>query len=427
MSNSLIGKICTMNIFTDCTVTFNQLAQKDEQPIYFSELRNEFWQPTLTAKGMGVFEIRNGEIITVYCKGELKKYDSEQLRVQCDGNELKTYSEDSDEMGDDAFVEQPVDFSKLKCKSVQVPAVRRTDRKCGYRGVVYQVYYEAACRELVVYESCHWAKHLANHWTHHTMTPVNSAYQAGYRDGHFRTGGIFAGFRDKEVQEIYQKVAVREEFECIWGGKVVQLLPESGSQYIARGHLMANMDGALHTYQRATFMYVNVMPQFQSNNQGNWLTVEKAVRRFAGLYGQHLDIYTGTADIMIYKGVMLYIYTLETTRYFPIMNIFYKIIISKATREAMVVVGVNNVLAEEEGVQKFIFCDDVRDDTGLYTKSLNENARQNVFKGYIYTCKIRDFLYRMKMMDWVEYSEFLEYGLMRLPGYVPNDHSDVMS
>lgn len=44
--------------------------------------------------------------------------------------------------------------------------------------------------------------------------------------------------------------------------------------YLARGHLAAKTDFVLSTEQRATFSYINCVPQWQSFNGGNWNTLE---------------------------------------------------------------------------------------------------------------------------------------------------------
>lgn len=47
---------------------------------------------------------------------------------------------------------------------------------------------------------------------------------------------------------------------------------------IDRGHLTANADFGTVNLQRSTFFMENVIPQFKTINNGNWLTIEKWAR-----------------------------------------------------------------------------------------------------------------------------------------------------
>lgn len=49
----------------------------------------------------------------------------------------------------------------------------------------------------------------------------------------------------------------------------------------ARGHLSPDADQYFMQGQLATYFYVNAVPQFQSINGGNWVTVENNVRKLA--------------------------------------------------------------------------------------------------------------------------------------------------
>ena len=52
----------------------------------------------------------------------------------------------------------------------------------------------------------------------------------------------------------------------------------SGTNYFAKGHLSPDAGFVYNVMQDATYYFVNVAPQFQSFNNGNWKSLEYAVR-----------------------------------------------------------------------------------------------------------------------------------------------------
>ena len=54
-----------------------------------------------------------------------------------------------------------------------------------------------------------------------------------------------------------------------------------GDLYLARGHLAPNADFMTYAWQDATFTFIDVAPQWQSFNAGNWLDLENGVRYLA--------------------------------------------------------------------------------------------------------------------------------------------------
>ena len=65
-----------------------------------------------------------------------------------------------------------------------------------------------------------------------------------------------------------------------------QLGNSAGNKYyartfIAKGHLSPDADFIFAHEQLLTYFYVNMAPQWQSINTGNWLKVERNVRKLA--------------------------------------------------------------------------------------------------------------------------------------------------
>ena len=55
----------------------------------------------------------------------------------------------------------------------------------------------------------------------------------------------------------------------------------SGTNYFARGHLSPDAAFIYDAEQDATYYFMNVAPQFQSFNNGNWKSLEMATRKYA--------------------------------------------------------------------------------------------------------------------------------------------------
>ena len=53
---------------------------------------------------------------------------------------------------------------------------------------------------------------------------------------------------------------------------------KSGTDYFAKGHLSPDAAFVYDAEQDATYYFMNVAPQFQSFNNGNWKSLEMATR-----------------------------------------------------------------------------------------------------------------------------------------------------
>ena len=112
--------------------------------------------------------------------------------------------------------------------------------------------------------------------------------------------GFYSGY---DINGMYTKNSQTEVIESLTGGAGLgQIYVLGGDIYLARGHLAPNADfmtyawqvrhpcPAIHhpsSSQDATFSFIDVAPQWQSFNAGNWLDVENGVRFLAEyVYGE---------------------------------------------------------------------------------------------------------------------------------------------
>ena len=79
---------------------------------------------------------------------------------------------------------------------------------------------------------------------------------------------------------------------------------QGGDLYIARGHLAPNADFMNYPWQDATFTYIDVAPQWQSFNAGNWLDVENGIRYLSEYFYGTLQVSPST---ILYDGKIFFL------------------------------------------------------------------------------------------------------------------------
>ena len=64
-------------------------------------------------------------------------------------------------------------------------------------------------------------------------------------------------------------------------GKPIIDISSGGTNFLARGHLAPSAAFIYKLERDATYYFINVAPQFQSFNSGNWMALELATRKVA--------------------------------------------------------------------------------------------------------------------------------------------------
>ena len=67
-------------------------------------------------------------------------------------------------------------------------------------------------------------------------------------------------------------------------GKPIIDTSKGGTNYLAKGHLSPDAGFIYQAEQYATYYFINVAPQFQSFNAGNWKELEEGSREIAARY-----------------------------------------------------------------------------------------------------------------------------------------------
>lgn len=157
--------------------------------------------------------------------------------------------------------------------------------------------------------------------------------------------------------------------------------------FLSRGHLAPDADFIFSSGQFATYFYANVVPQFQSINGGNWVTVEMLTRRLAEQEQTQLNIYTGTFDQLALSSssgdiVPLYIapqLQIEVPKY------LWKIVYNSRKQSAIVFVKLNNPYTNKRETD--YLCENICEEAGI------ERSHFGTFKrGFTYCCSYQSFL-----------------------------------
>merc|ERR1712080_40540 len=167
---------------------------------------------------------------------------------------------------------------------------------------------------------------------------------------------------------------------------------KSGTNYFAKGHLSPDAAFVYNIEQDATYYYINVAPQFQSFNNGNWKALESSVRDLGKKLGRDLEVVTGTHDILEYPnktGKDTEIFLEEKKSYVPAPKYYWKVVMDNETETAAVFIGLNDPHVKEAPKE---LCKNRCAEMGPWVDwSLTE-----LDAGYMYCCSVEEAAQKIK-------------------------------
>lgn len=121
-----------------------------------------------------------------------------------------------------------------------------------------------------VLEICHDNRTGSTLWSHHQLKPNNAYHQRNVARIYFIQGDFYPGINPNSL---YSKFIQRRTIGRILGSDKLasDIISNTSELYLARGHLTAKADYVFAALQLTTFYYINVAPQWQSFNNGNFL------------------------------------------------------------------------------------------------------------------------------------------------------------
>jgi len=223
-----------------------------------------------------------------------------------------------------------------------------------------------------------------------TIVSGIAGYQGGFPRPSFIQDSFYPGM---SVDTLYTRITQRQTISGLLGSALLgdQYIAATSDYYLARGHLSAKADYVYGSQQRATFHFVNVSPQWQTFNGGNWEALESSVRAYADKKKLDLVVYTGTYGVATLPNVNedeteLYLYVdSNNNKGIPVPKFYWKAVYDPKSQAGVVFVGINNpYVSAPQG--DYLICTDVCSNI-----SWVHWDRKNIKKGYSYCCEVDDF------------------------------------
>jgi hypothetical protein len=240
-----------------------------------------------------------------------------------------------------------------------------------------------------------------------TIVSGIAGFQKGFPRPNFIEDSFFLGI---PVYNVYTQIKQNQTISNILG------LQPSGNNFInathflSKGHLSAMADFVYGSQQRATFHFVNVAPQWQTFNGGNWEALESSVRAYADKKKLDLVVYTGTYGVATLPNVNgieaeLYLYVdRNNNKAIPVPKLFWKAVYDLKSQEGVVFVGINNPhVSDLQG--DYLICNDV-----CSKISWVQWDQKNITKGYSYCCEVDVFRSTVKYLPQFPVRGLLNYS-----------------
>ncbi|XP_067613054.1 uncharacterized protein [Eurosta solidaginis] len=344
------------------------------QPIYIQTNSSEFYP--YDASGNMVFDA--GEEFDLHCPKAFSSISKSLITASCvSGTNFKvdgtTYS-----------------FKELTCTSWPAFIAEKTGDTCE-GGIAVRVGFKvSSSRFIEQYNLCFNEDEEVTRYVHHTLIPGGNFYETGVERLTFGTGDLFNG---KKVDNLYKTARQIATINADLGGDADKYFQANKNIFLSRGHMAAKADFTYANQQRATFLFVNIAPQWQVFNAGNWAKVEDGVRAKVTKAGWYVDCYTGVYGVTTLPNID----GVETPLYLsrdannngliPVPMLYFRVVIERTSQKGIVFVGVNNPHLTLEQIQAdYILCTDVSDRVNYINWKPTD-----IMAGYSYACEVSDF------------------------------------
>ena len=199
----------------------------------------------------------------------------------------------------------------------------------------------------------------------------------------FNTKGL--SHENKAVSLVYHKAAQKVRISSILSSSILANEYITNKTFLARGHLTPDADFPFVSWQYTTYFFLNVCPQWQSINTGNWKRVENMVRKLAKELDDDLTVVTGTHDILELPnryGVRKQLLLSQRGKKFPVPKYIWKFVYSERSKKGIALVVYNNPFDETPDV----LCSSVCKSSGWFSVQWS-----NIGKGYVECCSYSQF------------------------------------
>ena len=339
----------------------------------------------------GIFTLAAGQTVILACPGANNGFINTNL-----GTKPVVATCDSDT----TFYVNSVsyDFSNFACRSYLYHTARYSNGTC-YDGtkrhieIGFQVeahFYKLidVCFDDVIYTTL---------YVEATIVSGIAGFQSGYPTPSFVQDSFYPWI---SVDNLYTQNTQRQTISGLLGSTQLgdQCIVPGTDYYLSRGHLSARADFVYGSQQRATFHFVNVSPQWQTFNGGNWEKLESSVRAYADKKKLDLVVYTGTYGVATLPNVNeteteLYLYVdSNNNKAIPVPKFYWKAVYDPKSQAGVVFVGINNPhVSNPQG--DYLICTDVCSKISWVSWD-----QKNITAGYSYCCEVDNFRSTVKYL-----------------------------
>ncbi|XP_052563976.1 uncharacterized protein LOC120425286 isoform X2 [Culex pipiens pallens] len=267
-----------------CTVNINTALQSPE-PVFFRN--NLLWAPAGPSLVWSA-----GETTAISCQsGTLSGFTVSSTSITCRSGTSFTVGG------------TVLDSSALTCSTRVTGEVEVTSTACGGgSGQLRNIGFRNSSGQMVTYiQSCYNFNTASVFYTRHVIPgrAIKYAISEAYRPA-FKVTGTASTVSPATS---YTTAQQSSRLATLLGSQAQADKYITSSSFMSRGHLSPDADGIFRPWQWATYYYVNVAPQWQAVNAGNWLRVEDAVRAVSNRLQEDVLIFTGNQGIMTLPNV----------------------------------------------------------------------------------------------------------------------------
>ncbi|KAK9502026.1 hypothetical protein O3M35_012636 [Rhynocoris fuscipes] len=357
-----------------CVLNMNKDLPKKNEPLLLIKHEGKQYRLAMPeTKGKeGFIQLKFGQEIVMACPGArnyMNETKKEINRAHCKSGRMLTIQE------------QEYESEVLDCFGRAGAMIRRTENKCHKgKGTLLEIGFKSEGWHPLV-TVCHDILGGHTYYSHHTLygsVLKGKVYRSTGRPG-FSRGEKFL-FKGYSPDRAYNRKNQRNVLNNVIGEEKTSEYLDDKIRYLSRGHLAPDADFLFSTWQLLTYFYINVAPQWQSINAGNWLNIETNTRRIASKLGADLEIITGTHGVSKMKdseGKLKEIY-LESDSKIPVPEYYWKLLHNPEDDSCMGFITTNNPYLEKAPKHK---CKDVCSDYGWPV------MQEDLFKGYVYCCE----------------------------------------
>ncbi|ODM90863.1 Nuclease [Orchesella cincta] len=280
-----------------------------------------------------------------------------------------------------------VNFTQLGC-SKQVKEKLVVVGNCYNESTAVDILFQANNTQLPLINICHNTNRDETIYAHHYIIGAGlNPYEVSNNRPSFKEGQFYTTI---SANDAYSQSSQKNQVAYLVGSQSLaeKYINTSRSFYFARGHLAPDGD-FVHIYeQNATYYYINVAPQWQAINNGNWKALESALRTYAKSKNTNLEVWTGGKDVLKLddvNGNQVEIYLARDSKgklSLPAPELSWKVLRDPSRNASVAVFMINNPHLTKIP-SRLIVCPDVCSQISWVTWDV-----KNVEKGYTYCCKM---------------------------------------